>query len=121
MILNLENARDEQLGAAQRQAQSLDLDVRAVKLERPPYDFDAAFQALAERSPEMLLVLPNPVPARFESVGFPIGHEKACKLPSDSGQMWRERVAAGYESKGCLIRLDWCLSMRLRSARIWYG
>jgi hypothetical protein len=86
VILNLENARDEQLGAAQRQAQSLDLDVRAVKLERPPYDFDAAFQALAERSPEMLLVLPNPVPARFESVGFPIGHKKPASCRATAGR-----------------------------------
>src|SRR5262249_47799696 len=31
-----------------------------MKLERPPYDFDAAFQSLVENSPQMLLVLSSP-------------------------------------------------------------
>ena len=47
----------DQFAAAERQARSLRLDVRSLKLENPPYDFDAAFQSLAEGSPQMLLVL----------------------------------------------------------------
>jgi putative ABC transport system substrate-binding protein len=47
----------DQFVAAQRQANLLHLDVRSVKLENPPYDFDAAFRRLAEGSPQMLLVL----------------------------------------------------------------
>ena len=47
----------DQFAAAERQARSLRLDVRSVKLENPPYDFDAAFRSLAEDSPQMLLVL----------------------------------------------------------------
>ena len=43
--------------AAERQAKSLRLDVRSLKLENPPYDFDAAFRSLADSSPQMLLVL----------------------------------------------------------------
>jgi putative ABC transport system substrate-binding protein len=43
--------------AADRRARSLRLDVRSLKLENPPYDFDAAFRSLAEGSPQMLLVL----------------------------------------------------------------
>jgi transposase len=35
--------------------------------------------------------------------------KKACKLPSGSEQMSRERADAGYESKACLIPPDWCL------------
>ena len=35
--------------------------------------------------------------------------KKACKLPSDSEQMSRERADAGYESKACLIPPGWCL------------
>jgi putative ABC transport system substrate-binding protein len=46
--------------AAERQARSLHLDVRSLKLENPPYDFDAAFRSLAEGSPQMLLVLSSP-------------------------------------------------------------
>jgi putative ABC transport system substrate-binding protein len=33
------------------------LDIRSLKLETPPYDFDAAFRSLGEGSPQMLLVL----------------------------------------------------------------
>ena len=47
--------------------------------------------------------------------------KKACKLPSDSAQMWRERADVGCESKACLIPPGWCLSTRLRSARTWCG
>jgi putative ABC transport system substrate-binding protein len=43
--------------AAARQARSLGLDVQSLKLENPPYDFDAAFRSLAQGSPQMLLVL----------------------------------------------------------------
>ena len=43
--------------SAERQARSLRSDVRSLKLENPPYDFDAAFRSLAEDSPQMLLVL----------------------------------------------------------------
>jgi len=50
----------DQFAAAERQAKSLRLDVRSLKLENPPYDFDAAFQSLAEGSPQMLLVLSSP-------------------------------------------------------------
>ena len=47
----------DQFAVAERQARSLRLDVRSLKLENPPYDFDAAFQSLANGSPQMLLVL----------------------------------------------------------------
>ena len=50
----------DQFAAAERQARSLRLDVQSLKLENPPYDFDAAFQRLAEGSPQMLLVLSSP-------------------------------------------------------------
>src|SRR6516162_1437268 len=56
----------DQFAAAERQARSLGLDVRPLKLEDRPYDFDAAFQRLSEGSPQMLLVLSSPffAPAR---------------------------------------------------------
>lgn len=47
----------DQFDAAQRQAELLRLEVRSLKLENPPYDFDATFHSLAESSPQMLLVL----------------------------------------------------------------
>jgi putative ABC transport system substrate-binding protein len=50
----------DQFAAAERQAKSLGLDVQPLKLENPPYDFDAAFRSLAAGSPQMLLVLSSP-------------------------------------------------------------
>jgi putative tryptophan/tyrosine transport system substrate-binding protein len=50
----------DQFAAAERQARSLRLDVQSLKLENPPYDFDAAFRSLAEGAPQMLLVLSSP-------------------------------------------------------------
>jgi putative ABC transport system substrate-binding protein len=47
----------DQFAAAERQARSLRLEVRSLKLENPPYDFDAAFQSLTEGAPQLLLVL----------------------------------------------------------------
>src|SRR5262249_41221309 len=50
----------DQFNAAENRAKSLNLHVLSMKLERPPYDFDAAFQSLVENSPQMLLVLSSP-------------------------------------------------------------
>jgi putative tryptophan/tyrosine transport system substrate-binding protein len=50
----------DQFVAAERQGRSLGLDVQPLKLEHPPYDFEAAFRRLAEGSPQMLLVLSSP-------------------------------------------------------------
>jgi putative ABC transport system substrate-binding protein len=47
----------DQFTAAERQAKSLGLEVQSLKLENPPYDFDAAFRSFAKGSPQMLLVL----------------------------------------------------------------
>ena len=47
--------------------------------------------------------------------------KKACKLPSESEQMWLERADVGFESKGCLIRQDWCSLMKLLSPPAWCG
>ncbi|MGA8497943.1 MAG: ABC transporter substrate binding protein [Xanthobacteraceae bacterium] len=38
-----------------------------MKLENPPYDFDAAFRSLAEGSPQMLLVLSSPFFTSYRS------------------------------------------------------
>jgi ABC-type uncharacterized transport system substrate-binding protein len=47
----------ESFAAAERTAQALGLRLHALKLENPPYDFDAAFRTMAAGEPEMLLVL----------------------------------------------------------------
>jgi putative ABC transport system substrate-binding protein len=47
----------DQFEAAKRFADSINLQIHGLKLENPPYDFAAAFRALAQGSPQMLLVL----------------------------------------------------------------
>ena len=47
----------DQFSVAERAAPSLRLTLRALKLENPPYDWDAAFRTLAEREAQILLVL----------------------------------------------------------------
>jgi putative tryptophan/tyrosine transport system substrate-binding protein len=47
--------------SAERTAQSMGLSVRSVKLENPPYDFDAAFRSLAEGQTQTVLVLSSPL------------------------------------------------------------
>jgi putative ABC transport system substrate-binding protein len=47
----------DQFSAAEVAAKLMRLDVLAVKLERPPYDFDKAFQSVSQGRAEALLVL----------------------------------------------------------------
>src|SRR5215472_2404790 len=46
----------DQFTAAKAAADNLNLKLYGIKLENPPYDFDAAFRFLAQRLPDMLLV-----------------------------------------------------------------
>jgi len=50
----------DQLRSAERAAETFDLALRPLKLERPPYDIAAAFRRVAESDPQMLLVLSSP-------------------------------------------------------------
>jgi len=51
---------EDQFRAAERRGNALGLRVQSLKLEAPPYDFVAAFRAMASASPQMLLVLSSP-------------------------------------------------------------
>lgn len=51
----------DQLDGAERAAKSLQLSLRTLKLENPPYDIAAAFRRMAEGDPQMLLVLSSPL------------------------------------------------------------
>jgi putative ABC transport system substrate-binding protein len=50
----------DQFNAAERRAKILGLKIQALKLENPPYDFDAVFRTLAGTSSQILLVLSSP-------------------------------------------------------------
>jgi putative tryptophan/tyrosine transport system substrate-binding protein len=50
----------DQFSAAERAAKSLNVELRSLKLENPPYDFNAVFETLAGDDPQLLLVLSSP-------------------------------------------------------------
>src|SRR6516164_1423076 len=58
----------EQFDAAQRTAQSLHVELRAHKVENPPFDFDEAFKGIAQDGSRMLLVLSGPSFARYSTI-----------------------------------------------------
>jgi putative ABC transport system substrate-binding protein len=49
-----------QFVAAERRGKALGLQVRSLKMEKPPYDFEAAFRTMTDMDPQMLLVLSGP-------------------------------------------------------------
>jgi putative ABC transport system substrate-binding protein len=51
----------DQLEGAERAAKSMQLTLRAFKLENPPYDIGAVFRRVAEGDPQTLLVLSSPL------------------------------------------------------------
>jgi putative ABC transport system substrate-binding protein len=55
-----EQASAEQFDAAQRAAQSMHIELRSHKVENLPFDFDAAFRAIAQDGSRMVLVLSGP-------------------------------------------------------------
>jgi putative tryptophan/tyrosine transport system substrate-binding protein len=70
----------DQFGAAEQSAKSLDLQIQGIKLENPPYDFDAAFRNVAASGSQMVLVQSSP---HFIPLQFRIGElTKAHRLPS---------------------------------------
>ena len=50
----------DQFSAAEAIAKSLPLQLQPLKLEKPPYDFGAAFQTIAHNGAQMVLVLSSP-------------------------------------------------------------
>src|SRR5262249_12974938 len=50
----------DQFSAAEQTAKALGLHIQGVKLEHPPYDFDAAFGSAAANGSQMVLVLSSP-------------------------------------------------------------
>jgi putative ABC transport system substrate-binding protein len=66
----------DSFAAAERTAKSLNLQVQAVKLENPPYDFDAAFRSVAAGNAQMLLVVSSRffAPHRVQIAELAIAH-----------------------------------------------
>src|SRR5947209_12787794 len=50
----------EQFAASERAARSMQLELQALKLEKPPYDFAAAFANLAQSGAQMVQILSSP-------------------------------------------------------------
>jgi putative ABC transport system substrate-binding protein len=60
LAILFESSTADQLGAAERAAKFLKLDVQTVKLEAPAYDFDAAIKKAGADGAQLLLVLSGP-------------------------------------------------------------
>lgn len=59
-----DNISADQFVSAERRAKLLGLQVRSLKMESPPYDFETAFRTVTDVDPQMLLVLSSPFFAR---------------------------------------------------------
>jgi putative ABC transport system substrate-binding protein len=81
----------DQFGAADRAAQAMRLSLRPFKFEKPPYDFAAAFAALARDGAQMLLTLSSPLFGRHNATiaGLAIQHRWPTIF------IFRHYVAAG--------------------------
>ena len=81
----------DQFSAAEQAALARGLSLRALKLENPPYDFDAAFAVIMRDQPQMLHVLSSPhfTQARTRIAELAIRH----RLPTMN--IFRVYVAAG--------------------------
>jgi putative tryptophan/tyrosine transport system substrate-binding protein len=86
----------DQFGAAERAAQSLNLQVQGLKLESPAYDFDVAFRSAAMASAQMALILSGPgfTPHRSPSECHRDDHDANADDLGDVAQMPRARPLA---------------------------
>jgi putative ABC transport system substrate-binding protein len=75
-LVLLFDALSGQLDAAEQAAKALNLQMRALRLENPPYDFDAAFRDAAAGGAQMALVLSSPffLPQRDQIVALANAH-----------------------------------------------
>jgi putative ABC transport system substrate-binding protein len=103
----------DQANAVERAAQSMSLSLRTLKLENPPYDFDAAFRTLSQGGAQMLHLLSTPaftahrariaelaIQYRLPTMFIFSAYVEAGGLMSygvDTGPMWRR--AASYVAK----------------------
>jgi ABC-type uncharacterized transport system substrate-binding protein len=70
----------DQFAAAEREAKARQLELRALKLENPPYDFASAFRVLAQDGVQMLLLASSPFFGRHneEIARLAIEHRLPC-------------------------------------------
>jgi ABC transporter substrate binding protein len=74
----------ESFASAEQTARTLNLQYLSMKLERPPYDFDAAFRWLAAQDAQMLLVLSSRFFARASSRVIELATRIAYRVCSSS-------------------------------------
>lgn len=71
-----EGSSADQLGAAERAAKLLNLEVQTVKLQPPAYDFDGAIQTVTASGAQMLLVLSGPGFTQYRTQIAELGIQK---------------------------------------------
>ena len=60
LVVLWDDISSHQFVTAERRARLLELTVHSIKLEKPPYDFDAAFRTAMAGDPQMALILSSP-------------------------------------------------------------
>jgi len=100
----LDAASADELSAIERAVQSMRLSLHPLKLENPPYDFDAAFRTVMQGEAQLLQVVSSPLftPQRRRIADLAIAH----RLPT----MFRFRVyveAGGLMSYGVDVGPLW--------------
>jgi putative ABC transport system substrate-binding protein len=97
----------DQLGAAERAAKSLKLQVQPLKLESPSYDFDGAIRSAAAAGAQMMLVLSGP--------GFTQHRSRIAELAIQH-RLPTMFIAKHYAEAGGLISYGADFSMMFRKA-----
>ena len=71
-----DSVSEDTFQSAERAAQAMRLSLRPIKLEKPPYDFEAAFRSLAQGESDSVLVLSSPAftPYRIQIAELAIQH-----------------------------------------------
>ena len=87
----------ESFPAAERAAAALHLELQALKLENPPYDFVVAFHELARRGAQMVLVLHSPLftEDRSHIAALALRHGLPTMFASKAGCRWPAVLRAG--------------------------
>jgi putative tryptophan/tyrosine transport system substrate-binding protein len=113
-------ASADQFAAAESQAKAMQLELRGFKFENPPYDFAAAFRALAQEDVQAIIVGPSPLFPRHSAKIAALAMEH--RLPSmfivkfyieDGGLM-----SYGVDVPGLMRRAASLVAKILRGAKV---
>jgi putative tryptophan/tyrosine transport system substrate-binding protein len=110
---------DDQFKAAGHAAQSTRLSLRPLKLENPPYDFEAAFRTMAADEAQMLLVLSTPkfTPHRVRIAELAVQHRLPAMFTFKHYVAAGGLMSYGLDTDPMWRRAGWYVAKILRGAQ----